>query len=259
MEQLHVKAEHYNTNNPDRPAGENWIAMSNALTRAGHGLTLAEKRLVFCALSRLDSRTAATPGVIVTSRVTAAEYAEVAGCETNAAYEALQTAAKNLYERSITFFVQAKNRRGKAIESSITRMRWVGEAKYVKNEGWVELKWWPPVLPHLVGLRKEFTAYQLKQTHALRSTYSWKLLELLTRFEMSGWAQYTIEDFSVAMEATEKQKENFAKIRTKIIEPAIKELEAKDGWLIQCSIIKAGRRVSALRFDFVRATLPPPM
>jgi plasmid replication initiation protein len=130
-------------------------------------------------------------------------------------------------------------------------MRWVGRATYKKNEGWVELAWWHEVLPHLFGLRKEFTEYRFSQTTALRSTYSWKLLELLMKFEDTGWAQYTIEDFCTAMEATPKQQENFAKIRTKIIETAVRELTEKDGWVIRWEQIKAGRKVSALRFDFV--------
>lgn len=246
-----------NTNNNDvdplnQSSGENWIVMSNALTRAGHGLTLGEKRLIFCAISTLDSRRVLKFGEAPTSRVSAAEYALVAQCEPSAAYEALQTAAKNLYNRSITFYVQAKNRRGKDVGSSVTHMRWVGRATYKKAEGWVELAWWHEVLPHLTGLRKEFTQYQLRQTHALRSVYSWKLLELLMKFEKAGWAQYTIEDFSAAMEATPKQRENFAAIRRKIIEPAVKELQEKDGWLIQWHPIKTGRKVSSLRFDFIR-------
>ena len=254
MGQLSILA---NMNNNDvdsvnQPSGENWIVMSNALTRAGHGLTLGEKRLIFCAISTLDSRRVLKPGEAPTSRVSAADYALVAQCEPSAAYEALQTAAKNLYNRSITFYVQAKNRRGKDIGLSVTHMRWVGRATYKKAEGWVELAWWHEVLPHLTGLRKEFTQYQLRQTHALRSVYSWKLLELLMKFEKAGWAQYTIEDFATAMEATPKQRENFAKIRTKIIEPAVKELQEKDGWLIQWHPIKTGRKVSALRFDFMR-------
>lgn len=247
-----AKAENYDIESQNRLAGENWIAMSNGLTRAGHGLTLAEKRLVFCAIAKLDSRRILNPGEAPVSRVTAAEYAEVAECEPSAAYEALQTAAKNLYNRSISFFVQAKNRRGKTIDSSITHMRWVGRATYKKNEGWVELAWWHEVLPHLTGLSKEFTEYQLRQTHALRSIYSWKLLELLTKFEKTGWAQYTIEDFATAMEATTKQRENFAAIRRKIIEPAVKELQEKDGWLIQWHPIKTGRKVTAVRFSFLR-------
>lgn len=229
----------------------NWIAMSNALTRAGHGLSLAEKRLIFCGISKLDSRRILKPGEAPVSRVTASEYAAVAQCEPSAAYEAMQLAAKSLYDRSISFFVQAKNRHGKPVGETITHMRWVGRATYKKNEGWVELAWWHEVLPHLFGLRKEFTEYRFSQTTALRSTYSWKLLELLMKFEDTGWAQYTIEDFCTAMEATPKQQENFAKIRTKIIETAVRELTEKDGWVIRWEQIKAGRKVSALRFDFV--------
>lgn len=254
MGQLEIigRAENYDIDAQTREPGENWIAMSNALTRAGHGLTLGEKRLVFCAISRLDSKRMLMPGEAPISRVTAAEYAEVAQCEPSAAYEALQTAAKNLYDRSISFYVQAKNRKGKTVGETITHMRWVGRATYKKNEGWVELAWWHELLPHLTGLRKEFTEYQLRQTHALRSVYSWKLLELLVKFKDTGWAQYTIEDFCAAMEATEKQRENFANIRRKIIEPAVKELQEKDGWLIQWHPIKAGRKVTALKFNFMR-------
>ena len=252
MGQLEVsKAEHYDINAQTRQLGDNWVAMSNALTRAGHGLTLGEKRLVFCAISKIDSKRMLRPGEAPTSRVTVADYVDVAKCEPSAAYEALQTAAKNLYNRTISFYVQAKNRKGRTADESITHMRWVGRATYKKTEGWVELAWWHEVLPHLIGLQKGFTQYQLRQTHALRSVYSWKLLELLIKFESTGWAQYTIDDFSTAMEATPKQRENFANIRRKIIEPAIKELTEKNGWNIQFRQIKAGRKVQALRFDFV--------
>ncbi|MCN5666848.1 replication initiation protein, partial [Escherichia coli] len=82
--------------------------------------------------------------------------------------------------------------------------------------------------------------------------YSWKLLELLMRFEQNGWAEYTIEDFCASMDATEKQRENFAKVRTKIIEPAVKELVEKDGWLIEWKPVKAGRKVAKVRFEFKR-------
>ena len=88
--------------------------------------------------------------------------------------------------------------------------------------------------------------------HSLRSVYSWRLLELLTRFESTGTAEYTIEDFCASMEATEKQAADFAAVRRKIIEPAVKELTEKDGWLIQWQPIKAGRKVKALRFTFMR-------
>lgn len=247
-----AKAKKYNVDALDRPAGDRWINMTNALTRAGHGLSLAEKRLVACAVSKLDSRKVYGPGEVPTTRITASEYAEVFDVDLNTAYEQLQAGAKHLYQRSITFYEAAHRRKGKPLEPTKVTMRWVGQIHYQKGEGWVELHWWPKLLPHLTGIKNQFTSIQLRQTSALRSAYSWKLLELLTRFESSGWAEYTVEDFCTSMDATEKQKADFAAIRRKIIEPAVKELVSKDGWLIQWKPIKAGRKVSALRFDFER-------
>ena len=239
--------------------GKHIITMSNALTRAGHGLSLPEKRIVFIAISKINPRKPLPLDMgIYTSRITAAEYAELAGCEMHTAYEALKDAAKALYSRSITFFEPAYKRKGSPLVQ--VHMRWVGEVHYQAGEGWAELLWWPKLLPHLMGIQGQFSSYQLQQATALRSNYSWKLLELLNRFKKEGWAHYTIEDFATSMEATEKQKSDFGKLRTKIIEPAIKELTEKDGWVITWEAIKAGRKVKAVRFEFRRdEQIPMPL
>ena len=232
--------------------GERLVTMSNALTRAGHGLTLGEKRIVASAVAKLHSRRALPAGEVPRTRISAAEYSETFGVDVDTAYDQLQSAARTLYKRSITFFEPAFKRNGKALPPTMVQMRWVGSVKYQKGEGWVELAWWPDLLRHLVGLQRQFTTYQLQHASALRSTYTWTLLELLMRFKSTGRAEYTVEDFCASMDATEKQAANFAKIRTKIIEPAVKELTEKDGWLIQWQPIKAGRRVASIRFTFMR-------
>ena len=242
----------YDVSDVDRLPGERWISMTNALTRAGHGLTLAEKRLVACGVSKLDSRRVYPAGEVPTTRITAMEYADLFNVDIDTAYDQLQAAAKLLYQRSITFFEAAHRRNDKPLPPTKVAMRWVGQVHYQKGEGWVELYWWPKLLPHLTGLRKQFTTYQLQQASALRSAHSWKLLELLTRFESTGWAEYTVEDFAASMDATEKQRENFNNIRRRIIDPAVKELTEKDGWLIQWIPIKVGRKVAKLRFTFMR-------
>lgn len=242
----------YKSDSTERLPGQRWITMTNALTRASHGLTLAEKRIVMAAVSKLDSNKPIPAGDVPSTRITAAEFAELYGVSLDTAYEQLQAAAKQLYSRSITFFEAAERRRGKAKEPTLVTMRWVGQIHYQKGEGWVEIYWWPKLLPHLVGLRKQFTTYQLQQASALRSIYSWKLLELLMRFKSTGRAEYTIEDFCRSMGATEKQGLDFAKVRTKIIEPAVKELQEKDGWLIQWTPIKSGRKVTSVNFNFMR-------
>lgn len=108
-----------------------------------------------------------------------------------------------------------------------------------------------------MGLKRQFTSYQLQQASAVRSVYSWRLIELLNRFKKNGWAEYTIEDFAQSMEATEKQRNDFAAIRRKIIEPAVKELQEKDGWTITWKPIKDGRKVKSIRFDFSKKAVEP--
>jgi plasmid replication initiation protein len=246
------KAKTYDAAKPERPPGERWVTMTNALARAGQGLTLAEKRIVAAAVAKLDSKRVILPGEEFASKLTAAEYAETYGVDMRTAYEALKDAAKHLYSRSIVFFRPAHKREGKPITPPKVIMRWVYKIEYHDNEGRVSLFWSPDVRNHLTGLQKQFTTYQLKQASALRSVYSWRLLELLMRFKSTCHAEYTIEDFCASMDAPEKHRADFAKIRTKIIEPAVKELIEKDGWLIQWKPVKAGRKVKALRFSFMK-------
>lgn len=241
----------YDAADVERQPGERWVTMSNALTRAGHGLTLAEKRIVAAAVSKLDSRRVLKPGEVPRTRITAAEYAETFKVDLDTAYDQLQSAAKQLYNRSITFFESAHKRNGKPLPPTRVQMRWVGSVKYQDGEGWVELAWWPDLLRHLVGLQAQFTTYQLQQASALRSAYSWKLLELLMRFQSTGKAEYTIEDFKASMDAPPSLSD-FGQVKRRIIEPAVKELTEKDGWLIQWQPIKAGRKVKAIRFTFMR-------
>jgi plasmid replication initiation protein len=248
------KVETYEVVTTGQTEGDRCVNMSNALIRAGQGLSLAEKRLMASAVAMLDSMRTPLPGECPVVRITAADYAESFDLDIDTAYNQLQSGADNLYHRSIVIFEPSYKRGSKKIgdKGTVTRMRWVGRASYQEKEGWVELAFWHEVVPHLMGLRKQFTTYKLQQASALRSIYSWRLLELLMRFKDTGWAQYSIEDFCQSMNASEKQKADFAAIRRKIIEPAVKELIEKDGWLIEWKPIKAGRKVTDIRFTFLK-------
>ena len=222
------------------------VTIHNSLVRAAQGLTLSEKRIMSLAISKLDSRKPWTPERLQ-AKLTAAEFAEQFHIDINTAYEQLMSAGKRLYERSV--FWAKPYKQGLTIK---THTRWVTSASYQLNEGWVAFVFNWELAPWLFQLHKEFTSYQLRQASALRSLYSWRLLELISQYKDTGWCQIAIDEFSHAMDASKLQRANFAKIRTKMIEPAVKELTEKDGWLIEWSPIKAGRKVAALRFDFKR-------
>lgn len=236
----------------DRSPGSKYVTMDNALNRSGHGLTLVEKRMVALAASQINSLRLVNPDSSPMIKIRADEYGQEFNVDMRNAYLQLKEGAKNLYKRSIVFFEPVDSRGKKLIKPIVNDMRWVSRARYHEGEGWVEMRWSADVIPFLTGLSAKFTSYQLQQASALRSIYSWRLLELMMQFKSTGWAQYSIEEFATAMDATKKQQENFAAIRRKIIEPAVKELTEKEGWLIEWKPIKKGRRVAALRFEFGR-------
>jgi plasmid replication initiation protein len=220
--------------------------MSHALTTAAQGLSLAEKRVMMFAVAKLDGfkPDGGTPNGTV--KIVAHDYAEQFGVDPTTAYEQLKSAGDGIFNRYIRFFEET----GKGPKE--VKVRWVSRAEYHPGEGWVSLRFTSDVAPHLLDLKRQFTTYKLAQASALRSIYSWRLLELLSQTISTGWRQIDLKDFHYAMETPEGYKANFKDCRQRVVEPAVKELREKDGWLIEWTPIKSGRKVTALRFEFKR-------
>lgn len=232
---------------PEKGLLDQQVNMSNALTRAGHGLSLSEKRIVAACIANSDQIPAPRPGQCFKVRVTAGDYAEAYGVDLNTAYEQLKGAAQHLFQRQIS--IEKQTPRGKVVH----RMRWVGAFKYHDGEGWAELDFWHEVVPHLFGLRGKvtpFTKYKLSQAAALRSIYSFRLFELLQSWRDKGLYAPTIEEFVRAMEPPPSCIKDFGNLRMRVIEPAVAELIDKNNLLIEWKPVKAGRKVIGLEFRF---------
>jgi plasmid replication initiation protein len=228
----------------DLPLTERHVNMSNVLVRAAQGLSLAEKRIMSCCVSKLDSKRLPDMTKPVVARISAMEFAETFGLDPTTAYEELKAAESSLAERWIRY--EKPGRKG----PQQAKMRWVGRVTYAKGEGWIEIAFWHEVVPHLVALRERFTSYKLSQAAALRSIFSWRLLELFAQFRSTGLLRINIDEFAQAMDASESCRKNFKDMRRRIIEPAVKELTEKDGYQIEWDAQKAGRKVVGLEFRF---------
>lgn len=227
----------------DRKLASKEVHIANVVTRGAQSLTLAEKRIMFAGIAQLK-------GVNKDIKITAIEYAETFGLDNDTAYTQLKRAAESIFNRYVTFTEEDKKK------TKVTKVRWVDSYGYVDKEGYVIFSFSAKMFPYLFHLKSEFTQYRLEQAGALRSLHSWRLLELLEQMKQrnkdSGWLTINIEDFHHAMEATASYKANFNLLKTRIIEPSIRELNEKDNWAIQWEPLKRGRKVAALRFDFRR-------
>lgn len=229
------------------------VNMSNALVSSAQSLHLREKRVIALAISKLDS--VRHPGAdSPTVRIDAHEYAELAEIDIRGAYRELAEATESVRKRTITFAHEwSKTPGAKKTFRAVTRTGWVDRATYIEGQGLVEIKFSATVSPHLTFLRERFTSYQLGQASGLRSLYSWRLLELLKQFEKTGWREFEVDDFIKTLELSATYQKNFGEIKRRVIEPAVLELKVKDGWEIDVIYIKAGRKISKVRFNFKRS------
>jgi plasmid replication initiation protein len=238
-------------NSPNTPVNELNVNMSNALIRAAHGLTLAEKRVVSVSIAKMDS--VRQDNGRYKFKLTAQEFAETFEVDADTAYEQMQFAGDHLMKRIASTFEDG--RRGKIERKWV----WVSGVVYHRGEGWMELGFSHEMTPHLTLLRQQFTSYKLKQASALRSIYFWRLFELLMQFKTTGVLHIDIEEFCHAVEAPESARKDFAQLRKRIIEPAVAELKAKDGMEIEWTAKKQGwRKITALEFIFQKQPRPAP-
>ena len=229
------------------PVEQHIVGKSNLLIRASYKLTLNEQRLILLVIAGINSQRAAIrPGFnqVDGIRITAAEFAAAWNLPPNEAYYALKEATLEFYERSIIDIV------GKRIE----KMRWVSRIVYHDGEGWAELSLSPHVVPHLTDLGKKFTEYRLGQVSSLRSTYSIRLFEWCVQFADTGWMQILTGDITNRLGIAPMR---YVDLRRKIIEPAVKELQAKSNIDISWEPIKTGRQVTSIKFTFAERAAKP--
>lgn len=222
------------------------IVIANNVTKAGQGLSLAEKRILFAGLARLNGKNGFVD-------LRADEFAEVFKVTPSVAYRQLKNAVNNISRRYITY--QAQHDKAKNI--GVGHMPWLGVYEYFETEGYVRFKFNDSLFPYLFELQTKFTKYKLQQACALRSIHSWRLLELFEQQKQINkdgyrWLKISIDDFNHAMEAPKSYQKNFKDLRVKIIEPAIKELSEKDYWEIKWKATKNGKKISMLEFTFLR-------
>ena len=262
----------------------NMVTMHNALVRAAHRLTLNEKRLVSLALSKEDpfkpglgylanealtlalqkARTGDQSAmeeissiVIPVTRITAREFAETHDVDLRDSYKALREAAAQLRTRSIGF-VETRTRKNGTTVLVRSDMSWVGQCDYIDDDGAVVLMWWPPILRYLKGLKGKgnFTTYKLARASKLRSTYSWRLLELLKshQYEKQPTTEWEVEveELAQMLDAPESCRENVGNLMRFCIRPAALELIAKDEWHIEIERLKRGRKIVSLKFRYWR-------
>ena len=238
------------------------VTIKNELVRRIQRMKLSEKRLLALAIAKcnpkakilkhramaVDPATGAAAGWTI--RVTAQEFIEAyPHIEAKHAYSELKKAAESLWNCEVVWYEEVIERGKK--DTKRRNVRWIYEKADTTTSGWVDLKFSPSIAPYLLGIESEFTKYKLKHAADLRSMYSWRLLEIMAQYRDKGFVSIGYDDFCQAVGAPDSCVKDSGQLRRRVIEPAVKELQEKNGLAIDWEpVTPAGRKVTGFRFKF---------
>lgn len=247
---------------PESESRELSVTVKNELVRRIQRMKVSEKRLLALAIAKcnpklkilkhramqVDPATGTAAGWTI--RVTAQEFSEAyPHIERKHAYSELKQAAENLFECRVEWTEEVIER-GKKVPKNRS-VRWIYEKADTTTAGWVDLKFSPSIAPYLLGIEDEFTKYKLRHASDLRSMYSWRLLEIVAQFRDTGFVNIGYDEFCTAMDAPASCVKDSGQLRRRVIEPAVKELQDKNGLAITWEPVKpSGRKVTGFRFKF---------
>lgn len=208
----------------------NLVTLSNSLTRASYTLSLSEKRLLMFAVSLLKN--SPDPQVLT---LTSKDYSEFFDVNSTSAYRTLEGAVEKLWTRTL-------------VTADDTKYRWVITSRF--HSGLVEIEFHPRLVPELVQLKNQFTQYFLNRAADFKLMYTWRVFEMLMQFKRTGVFSIELDEFKETLNIPVSYNRDFGLIRSKVIEPAVKEIRQKDGLKVTWKPIKRGRTVVALEFRF---------
>ena len=217
------------------------IVKDNSLINASYYLDLVEQRLILLAI--IEARKETNSSELYVHAESYANHFEVTK---NTAYEALQTACKNLFDRRFTY--QRLSKKG-VLETVVSR--WVQTVVYAENGGYIAIKFSDDVMPLITKLEKHFTSYELEQVKDLTSIYAIRLYEMLVQWRGNGKTpQIKLNELREKLGIIEGEYEQMTNFKTKVLNQAISQINKHTDITATYEQHKAGRIITGFTFSF---------
>jgi len=156
-------------------------------------------------------------------------------------YVALKKAVNKLLKTDITVPEEGT--------ASYWRINVCSQAKYVKDEGKIEIQFTDSIMPYLKQVKERFMVYNLADISNFKSIYATRLFELLQEFKETGWMIKSLAELRHSF-AVGNQYPKYANFKARTIVPACEEINKNYHMKVRFEEIKDGKSVTAIKFIF---------
>ena len=220
------------------------VVKDTALINASYSLGLSEQRLIMLAI--VEVRQNHHDGNFDKRLIVSADsYMTHFNVKRSAAYEALQTASKNLFERRFSY--QEKRKKGVANVTS----RWVSEIAYVDATATVEIVFSQSVIPLVTELEGRYTSYNIEQVARLNSGYAVRLYELLICWRSTGVVSpIKLDDLRNKLGILDGEYKRMHHFKARVLDLAVNQINEHTDITVKYEQHRTGRTITAISFTF---------
>ena len=219
------------------------IVKSNSLVEARYRLSLQESQVILWLLTQIrpDDEDFKPHTLDIT------EFAELTGVIVDSRYSELRKITKQLMQRVMEIYEPEKN--------SLLQVSWLSSARYESKKGCVSLCFDPSLKPHLLKLKSHFTKLDIVDTLKLKSVHAIRVFELLLQYLIIGNRTITLEELRGYCGVRKDEHILYANLKSRVIDRAKTEINAKTEYDIDYVEIKESRKVVAI--DWTIKKKPP--
>ena len=214
------------------------VVKHNCLVDSAYSMGVFEQRILLTCISRIDSTKSIDENRVFTIFVD--DILDLVDISKDSAYQKLKNACETL----------AMNRTTVELPGETIKMNWMSTVRYVEGKGMAELRFTPEIVPFLTQIKQNFTQYKLDSVSKFKSSYSFRLYELINRW---GGKEYvvTVLWLRERLLLTDKY-DRMVHFKTNVIDIAVKEINETSNINVRYEQIKRGRNIVAFRFIYSR-------
>lgn len=217
------------------------VVKSNALINAMVDMSLQANRFLAFAISLVDRGADLAPGVPLELEIPVAEFATTFNIPKTYVYKEIEVLADQLQRKIITLQPD-QTTTGRRVKLGL-----ITTQEYMDSEGRVWLTFHKDIVPHVLGLREQFTRYRIKDVYQFTSVHTWRMYEALKQYELIGKREIELDELKRLTNTVGKypRPTDFKRF---VVDTAIEEINTKSGIMTQYEQKKRGRRITGFLF-----------
>ena len=212
---------------------ENWVYQSNKLIESSYSLTMLEQKLIRVLASMVKKE----DSDFKEYEFRASELMQIFNTKSRNFHKELDKVTDSIMKR----LIKVKNIKTNEFE----KYHFVDVAKY--TDGVLKLKIHPELKPFYLNL-EWYTKYQLDNILQFKSTYSFRIFELLKQYELIKERTIDIEDLRFKLDIQKNQYPKYSNLKQKVINVAVEEINSKTDIHVGFEEIKTSRKVTSIKF-----------